>query len=86
VHHYGIRNRIPAEVILKILASLAGARILNSAPDVALSDVHWHGAVKEDVDTPPTLSAARNLGDVRIVSCPHSAVLPDDSHDQFSGR
>jgi hypothetical protein len=86
VHHCGIRNRIPAEEIPEILASLAGARILNSAPDVVLSDVHWHGAVQEDVDTPPTLSAARKPGDVRIVSCPHSAVLPDDSHDQFSAR
>jgi len=81
VHHCGILDRIPAEVIPELATSLAGARVFYSAPDITLSDVHRHGAIKEDIDASSSLPAARNFGDVLLVSRPHSAVLPDDSHD-----
>lgn len=52
----------------RMLASAASVCHFNSTPNVALSDVHRHGAVKENVDATVSISAARNFGDVLLVS------------------
>jgi hypothetical protein len=67
-------------MIPEILAPLALGRLFDSAFDVPLSDVHRHRAIEQDVDSSPALPATWNFRDVFIVPCPHSSILPNDSH------
>lgn len=73
MNHLRLIQNVPAEVLPKWPPALTASSFMDSALEVALSNIDGYGTIVEDVNPVPAFGSfpARNPIDILKVACPH---------------